>query len=420
MNNFQDRYKVIVVKRFVIFITLLGIVGTVWAEYPYWVEDVPEPDGLVGANYINVWTKVSVPAHTSKTIYLISEEGHSPNGDAVFEFFDDFDGAELDTTKWDSDINTYLISNSILNTQSPYCIVSKQIFSGNIIAEMKWKDDEFSRSPSLMFLKTDRNNGVFAGYSEWGSPYDNDFIIFTTWNYNSNFNYVVKVSSGDILIDTTKWHKSTAKYVDGQFIATLDDDTTIQYGYAMTDYYVALGSPTGRTYNEEYDYIFVRKYAENEPEITKVEQIQDGYRFYIHNPNNQDLNGFQIGIPASGTVDGTNYDLNIADKGESLNIITYDDIERKPIPTIYINSNQTATATLTINGVPMVLSVNGTSKTLDVETTNLIETYGVNGIKLLNTNPKSSVHLSVKYNYNTPIYVAKLRAINISAYTDYS
>jgi len=280
----------------------------------YWIEDT--------GNGYNIWTKLNLTAGET-TIYVQKTEGYSPNGDAVFEFFDDFDGAELDTTKWDSDINTYLISNSILNTQSPYCIVSKQIFSGNIIAEMKWKDDEFSRSPSLMFLKTDRNNGVFAGYGEWGSPYDNDFNIFTTGNYNSNFNYNVKVCSGDIPIDTTKWHKSTAKYVDGQFIATLDDDTTIQYGYAMTDYYVALGSPTGRTYNEEYDYIFVRKYADQEPTVS-VEQIDDtNWKITITNNNDYDLTDFQIpieGIPLISNTESLLLTNTFSNENENIEI----------------------------------------------------------------------------------------------------
>ena len=87
---------------------------------PYWIDD-----------NLNIWTKTSISANSSTVLYVQKTDGYSPDGDGVFEFFDDFDGAELDTTKWDSDITTYSIGNSILTAQSPKCIITKQIFSGS-------------------------------------------------------------------------------------------------------------------------------------------------------------------------------------------------------------------------------------------------------------------------------------------------
>ena len=62
-------------------VAMLGVVGFIHAEnISYWIEDY---DG----NYF-LWVKVNISA--GKSIYLnISKGGGSPNGDEVFEYFND-------------------------------------------------------------------------------------------------------------------------------------------------------------------------------------------------------------------------------------------------------------------------------------------------------------------------------------------
>ena len=60
---------------------IAGLVGFVYADdIPYWIEDT-------GSGY-NLWVKVSIPAGGS-VLLNISKGGGSPNGEAVFELFDD-------------------------------------------------------------------------------------------------------------------------------------------------------------------------------------------------------------------------------------------------------------------------------------------------------------------------------------------
>ena len=71
-----------------------------WSDYPYWLESTSETvysvddsywiDDL-GSNSYKVWTKESVPAH--KNISFTIERGgtNTPNGNNVFDFFDDFE-----------------------------------------------------------------------------------------------------------------------------------------------------------------------------------------------------------------------------------------------------------------------------------------------------------------------------------------
>jgi len=71
---------------------------------PYWIESWDKS----GQN-AKVWVKVpSLPANSSTVIYMYygnPSATDESNGDAVFEFFDDFEDGSLDTTKWD--VSTY-------------------------------------------------------------------------------------------------------------------------------------------------------------------------------------------------------------------------------------------------------------------------------------------------------------------------
>ena len=68
-------------------------------ELDYWVED-----DCGSANTL-VWVKMNLSASANNTIYMyygnISAVGNRSNGSAVFEFFDNFDGTDLDTGKWE-------------------------------------------------------------------------------------------------------------------------------------------------------------------------------------------------------------------------------------------------------------------------------------------------------------------------------
>ncbi|MFZ8800840.1 MAG: DUF2341 domain-containing protein, partial [Candidatus Nanopusillus sp.] len=65
----------------------------------YWVES-----GTCNTSNTHIWVKVPlIPGNSNKTIYLWYGNPNAislSNGDLVFEFFDDFNGNTLDTSKW--------------------------------------------------------------------------------------------------------------------------------------------------------------------------------------------------------------------------------------------------------------------------------------------------------------------------------
>ena len=81
----------------------------------YWIESWD-----AGAEEAKVWVKVpSIPSNGTTELYMYygnPSASSESDGDAVFEFFDDFDGENLDLDKWEiiDSSGSYSVSESIL------------------------------------------------------------------------------------------------------------------------------------------------------------------------------------------------------------------------------------------------------------------------------------------------------------------
>ncbi len=158
---------------------------------PYWIESktdfisakvwvkIPEIDGTNGA--------------TVKMYYGNSKAEPQSNGDEVFEFFDDFEGTSLNTSKWSVNLQstgTYSVSNGVLYLDNPVEVFSTQVINSSIphsvVFRSRLKNQEWGYSyigfmnPSLSSMsaihhyRTDvystlaKNNGS-ATREHWGN-----------------------------------------------------------------------------------------------------------------------------------------------------------------------------------------------------------------------------------------------------------
>ncbi|MDP7264414.1 MAG: DUF2341 domain-containing protein [Candidatus Thermoplasmatota archaeon] len=105
-------------------------------ELQYWIEEW----NLLG--YSRVWINMpSIKTGTSIVwmYYGNPEVEGKSNGDAVFDFFDDFNGNSLDSSKWDFPDNTgwSVAGGRLKGTNNNGRILSKATFSNPIIQELK-------------------------------------------------------------------------------------------------------------------------------------------------------------------------------------------------------------------------------------------------------------------------------------------
>ena len=89
-------------------------------ELSYWIESWD-----YSGNNAKIWVKVpSLSANTAATIsmyYGNPSASKSDNGDSTFEFFDDFDGNNIDTSKWEMTTigsASYNVNDGILHAES--------------------------------------------------------------------------------------------------------------------------------------------------------------------------------------------------------------------------------------------------------------------------------------------------------------
>ena len=246
-------------------------------KIPYWIEEC----NLSANDNATFWIKVPfLENNTNTTVYLYygnPSASSESDGDAVFEFFDDFEGIELDTTKWQTfgTFDALEVINGELHgktEQGSALVVSKSTFDRNIIIESVTR--LISREIGEAYLVQDidnwMNNYYFKGdqwYERIKRRKSGSESVLATQTVSLAFNtyYLLKtiLKSSDIIFKIYD--------MDGNLKVTVTaSDTTWSNGYVGFRTYGSSGSPS-----EWYvDWIRIRKYTSPEPSIASIGEEQ--------------------------------------------------------------------------------------------------------------------------------------------------
>ncbi|MFZ8804232.1 MAG: DUF2341 domain-containing protein, partial [Candidatus Calescibacterium sp.] len=231
------------------------------------------------------WVKVPyIPANSTKTIYVYYGNPSATslsNGDATFDFFDDFEGTSLDTTKWVAYANSYSVSNSVLrvniggiertsafpfNIQDGYMVETKVIHYtsaggyGGVLPEVASSpftaSGNANANATILYMRQVGSATVYYWIGNGASAsYNVANGASTGWTSSNNVWYItgISVRGGEVKL----WR-------DGTAIVTVTGIT-----WYKNLKYVKLGSfHRNAAYDIQdtgYDWIRVRKYTSPEP-----------------------------------------------------------------------------------------------------------------------------------------------------------
>jgi len=320
----------------------------VWSlpwKLPYYIESWDSQN-----EQAKVWVKVpKVPAGGSVDLYIYygnSGAESESDGEAVFEFFDDFDTADYTVIRGSSSqvsvSDGWLRIDATSGVDSTYNDIIVELnkqasISGDFIVESKVTID--TKEAYAVMLET---NG--QGYSgQWyGDIGDMGYIMkWDGWSSKSvladDTHYSAPTGSTQVL----RWDRV------GSELRLWDTDLSQVILTASSSTYTSFSKVAIRVYDGgvwQTDWVRVRKYAEQEPNISVgSEESSDvsGWlyrrKITITNPNSYDLEHFQVAID----LDSSNFDFSKANSDGSDIRVTYGE-GRYELP-YYIDTWDTAT-----------------------------------------------------------------------------
>jgi len=280
---------------------------------PYWIED-----GTANTGNTRIWVKVPyIKARSTKIIYMYYGNPSAlsaSNGDAVFLFFDDFSGTDLNKTKWTLGYGSYgpasySVSNGLLSVwssspgtwQALHANFAVNYSTGlyKVAVEAKVRiegTDQFQHY--LEFLPTNSSTSLeFGIYEEGTSSY--------CYYYGTNkYCGLSGVNSPSLLLRygssapvvrlflniRNNWHivrlaKSSAGYC---FVVNVDDErrNKLEEGggcFGGTVPQASLWAPSLLTKSSSkviFDWVFVRKYSPD-PYAFEAYAPETGYVEYV-------------------------------------------------------------------------------------------------------------------------------------------
>ncbi len=240
----------------------------------YWLES-----GCNSAS-TKLWVKVPAVPSGNKIAYVYygnSEATSTSNGDNVFNFFDDFPGTSINTSKWIIDTNNYSVSSGVLRinigavrtSNLPFNLNNGYILEGRVI----------------YYALASNYSGTLTGmgprnYTSSSNASADATVLYMRNSGSRAVNYWIgngaasgyNIGSGNVFTSSDNaWYILGEKFHPGGVILTRNraNDRPFSFSWIKNPIRITLGAFHGvLTYNIQdtgYDWVLLRKYASPEP-----------------------------------------------------------------------------------------------------------------------------------------------------------
>jgi hypothetical protein len=248
----------------------------IWYKLPYWIETAEDSD------YAETWVRIPIiPANNETMIrmhYGNPAAENEGNGDETFEFFDDFSGNSLDTSKWyttGTATERYVVSDGVLK-----CWTGLDTFiTFNSIK--KFKPTDYITTKSKFHINNTNFNDEWININHFFNMSDNNekHVVFYWSGQAQTVFKTIEEINGEWFLETTyiqidtNWHESQIILSSNPKEANLLVDGSLKANHTnyITDWYVQVGHTCGQRTTEspsislETDWTLVAKYVSPEP-----------------------------------------------------------------------------------------------------------------------------------------------------------
>jgi hypothetical protein len=270
---------------------------------PYWLE-------LANPTTAIFWIKVpSIMANSIKTIFMYYGNpvaASLSDGNAVFDFFDDFSGAAVDLTKWQGNTAGFTVSGGTLHGGNTNNLIQSTTTHTNPVAiETRTLATTLATNGQTtlgFYVNTVDNIGILEHWDPTppGARY---------WYCNANW-------VGPWSYNFFAWHNAKIS-IDGAgngqlyVVNDLGETTSQTFTNTVSNERISLGMRYdalmfGQPYDQQWDWIFARKYTSPSPKAAVVDHQQPqwynrhwDYRKAVtidNTANPVTLTGFQVSI----------------------------------------------------------------------------------------------------------------------------
>jgi len=251
-------------------------------KIPYWIES--KSDG----NWAYVWIKIpEIPANGQAMVYVYygntTAVTSESDGDAVFEFFDDFEGTSLNTSKWVAYADDYAVSNSILRINKGGIELTSALpfnIQDGYIVETKIKHEVSATNYGGVLPEVASSSYTASGNANADATilymrgYSDDTVEYWIGDGSTNSYNVAEAINSGWTPENGVWY-ITGISVEGGTVKLWRDgvagNTTTGINWAKNLRYIKLGSydrnDSRDIQDTSYDWIRIRKYTDPEPYV---------------------------------------------------------------------------------------------------------------------------------------------------------
>jgi len=301
---------------------------TTLAELPYWIQECNATTGEA-VIWIKTEDNVTDSAYTVDMYYGNAAAANASNGTAVFEFFDGFVGAAIDTGKWTVvDATGWSVSNGQLRGSSTTGRLSTvSTFTAPIVLETRLRTVSRAANGQMSagFWLTSANGFGLLEHAG-GTPSRFWYRDDGGWVGPTDFNTLDSLHLVRITADAANNAEIYIEDLENSNSLAVSNSNTISNEPVTIGRRYDNGN-TGQAYDSRWDYILIRKYATEEPTASVGIELTSTIGFA--NTGTTAIKGYRWAIVQRWS--GTAWeDINPA----IINDIAYDDIKTVPPATL--------------------------------------------------------------------------------------